>query len=146
MSKHKDVQAESKLNGVIDALWAEASRGNHGETTQEYVRWFAKALLTHKDASKINPVAAEVAREALDTCRTMSDSNNDGISWKAAEKGIEALDAGVPSVLKPVAVPREHTEDEDCNCEQVGRALGWNAALAVLGVGTDSAVQTHKGS
>lgn len=146
MGKHKHVQVDTKLNGVIDALWAEATRGNHGDTTQEYVRWFAKALLTHKDASTINPLAAEVAREALDTCRTMSDSNNDGISWKAAEKGIEALDAGVPSVLKPVVVPREHTDEEDCNCDQVGRALGWNAALAVLGGSQDVAVQSRKGS
>jgi hypothetical protein len=146
MSKHKDLQAEHKLDGVIDALWAEATRGNHGETTQEYVRWFAKALLIHKDAATINPVTAEAAREALGTCLNMADSNNDGISWKAAEEGIEALDAGVPSILKPVSVPREHTEDEDCNCEQVGRALGWNAALSVLGVDADVSLQSVKGS
>ncbi|QWF19259.1 hypothetical protein [Lysobacter capsici] len=29
-----------------------------------------------------------------------------------------------------VLVPREHNYDEDCNCEQVGYAKGWNAALA----------------
>lgn len=130
----EQIQAQAKLNGVIDALWEEATRGSHGETTQEYVRWFAKALLTHQNAAQINPVAADAAREALGTCLNMADSNNDGISWKAAEAGIEALDSAIPSILKPVAVPREHTEHEDCNCESVGRARGWNAACSVLGI------------
>ena len=36
------------------------------------------------------------------------------------------------AILAPVEVPKTHTEHEDCNCESVGYAKGWNtAALAV---------------
>jgi hypothetical protein len=33
-------------DAVIDSLWREAATGNHGDTTEEWVRWFARALLS----------------------------------------------------------------------------------------------------
>ena len=82
----------------------------------------------------INKSSLEAVRDALNTCLDMSDHTNDGISFKAAEKGIAALNSINSSVLVPIPIPREHTAHEDCNCEIVGRAKGWNAACAALGL------------
>lgn len=46
--------------------------------------------------------------------------------------------------LKPIPVPPVHEDYEDCNCEQVGYAEGWNAALqAALASPASEAVSTE---
>jgi hypothetical protein len=38
--------APSITDEEIDALWKQATEGPHGDTTQQFVRWFARALLS----------------------------------------------------------------------------------------------------
>lgn len=58
--------------------------------------------------------ALEVAKEALETCRNMADSNNDGISFEASDEALTFIDKITKTVL-----PRAESAGEPSEPRQV---------------------------
>lgn len=78
--------------------------------------WVTTAEIT--DSLRRNGYHEEIATELADWIAGLFQSLFDrGYRKGQAERWIP----------EAKAVPREHTEHEDCNCEEVGRAKGWNA-------------------
>lgn len=103
-----------KMRSFLADMWTAGSENNADTNSIE------TAIIAHVDA------ALAAAHEV--TCR--AEVERDGAiaeakQWEAAYERARLTGAAeAPELMK---VPREHTEHEDCNCEAVGYAKGWNA-------------------
>lgn len=88
----------------IDALWREATAGNHGDTTQAFVRWFARELIASKAAPsvKVEPVAWAGFAE-----------NGNIRIWTCAPENVEELGKCVGMNLKPLYLTAPAVQAED---------------------------------
>ena len=93
MTTHLNIEKERRDFGV----WLrEATDRHENDATQQtpepdmFGAWLAaRRVSLQADEGKDGALAK--AKEALETCLAMADSNNDGISWEAAKAGLEAI-------------------------------------------------------
>lgn len=83
----------------IRALWIEATNGNHGDTTQAFVRWFSHNLVDKHEADRASRTAPATATASEISDRTLSVMHSVRLSLGMANPGAEWVAANFETFL-----------------------------------------------